>query len=282
MILVQISDTHINDPGQLVYGHHDTAASLRQAIATINAMSPQPDLVLHTGDIASHGSPRRYAYFRELMADLQAPWRAIPGNHDDREALQAACADTDWMPQGGAFVHYVEDVFPVRLICCDSVIVGDVPGELCPERLAWLDARLAEAPERPTIVALHHPPFASAMTGASVQGLLRGGAELSAVLRRHPQVQRVIAGHIHRPITTAFGGTVAFAAPTTCYPFGLDMGPERLLRMTGEPPAIAVHVWVEDGGHEGPSLITHVVPIGEWGEPVTLLKAGERMIAAEH
>ncbi len=238
MILVQISDTHINEPGQLVYGHHDTAESLRRAIEAINAMTPRPDLVLHTGDIASHGSPERYAYFRDIMRDLQAPWRAIPGNHDDRDALQAACTDTDWMPQGEPFVHYVEDAFAVRIICCDSVIAGDVPGEFCPERLAWLDAHLAEAPERPTIVAMHHPLFASAMTGASSQGLLRGGAGLADVLRRHPQVQRVVAGHIHRPITSTFGGTVAFAAPTTCYPFGLDMGPERLLRMTGEPPRL--------------------------------------------
>lgn len=242
MILVQISDTHINEPGQLVYGHHDTAASLRRAIETINAMSPEPDLVLHTGDIASHGSSERYAYFRSIMDELQVPWRAIPGNHDDRRALQAACADTDWMPQHGAFLHYVEDSFSVRIICCDSVIDGEVPGEFCPERLAWLDARLGEAPDKPTLVAMHHPPFASAMTGASLQGLRRGGAELAALLRRYAQVQRVVAGHIHRPITTGFGGTVAFAAPTTCYPFGLDMGPERLLRMTGEPPAIAVHV----------------------------------------
>ncbi|SVE20160.1 uncharacterized protein METZ01_LOCUS473014, partial [marine metagenome] len=60
MFLVQISDTHIDEPDTLVYGHFDTAAALEKAVDAINAMKPGPDLVLHTGDIASHGSLRRY------------------------------------------------------------------------------------------------------------------------------------------------------------------------------------------------------------------------------
>ncbi len=27
------------------------------------------------------------------------------------------------------------------------------------ERLAWLDAKLALAPDRPTLIFMHHPPF---------------------------------------------------------------------------------------------------------------------------
>ena len=35
MLLVQISDTHIDEPGRLVYGHFDTAAALEEAIDEI-------------------------------------------------------------------------------------------------------------------------------------------------------------------------------------------------------------------------------------------------------
>ena len=142
-----------------------------------------------------HATAELYDLFCQLMSDLQAPLRVIPGNHDDREMLRSAFADTDWMPQGGVFQHYVVDALPVRIICCDSVMAGEIQGELCPERLAWLEARLDEAPTQPTIIAMHHPPFASGMTGSSTKGLAHGGPELASLLRRHPQVTRLIAGH---------------------------------------------------------------------------------------
>lgn len=278
MILVQLSDTHLDEPGHYAYERYDTAASLRRAIAMINAMVPQPDLVLHTGDVTFHATAALYDLFCQMMSGLQMPWCVIPGNHDDRQMLRAALRDQAWLPPNGIFHHYVIDAPPVRIICCDSVIPGAIEGELCPQRLTWLAARLDEAPSQPTIVAMHHPPFASGMTGASSQGLLRGGPELAALLRRHPQVIRLIAGHVHRPITTLFAGTMASTAPTTCYSFGLDMGPEQVLCMTGEPPAFAVHVWLDEAGPEGAGLVSHIVPIGDWEAPIVLKKGGQYVL----
>ncbi len=279
MILVQMSDTHIDEPGTLVYGHFDTSQALERAVAAINAMEPGPDLILHTGDIASHGSVARYQAFKAITDELVAPMAVIPGNHDDRDALREVLGGSASLPATGEFLHFVIDDHAVRIICCDSVIAGETPGEMCAERLAWLDARLSEAPERPTIVALHHPPFYSGMTGSSAKGLARGGGELDALLRRHTQVVRVLAGHAHRPMTTAFGGTIAYAGPTTCYPFDLYTGPERLLNITHEPPAIAVHLWLEDATPAGADLVTHTIPIGDWAPPLTLLKAGVKVLA---
>jgi Icc protein len=280
MILVQISDTHIDEPGTLVYGHFDTSLALSKAVATINAMDPGPDLVLHTGDIASRGSVARYEAFKAIAEALKAPLVVIPGNHDDRDALREVLGGTSWLPTTGDFLHFVVEDYPVRLICCDSVIAGETPGEFCSDRLRWLDDRLSEAPDRPTIVALHHPPFYSGMTGSSAKGLVRGGSELDELLRRHSQVVRVLAGHVHRPITAAFGGTIAIAGPTTCYPFGLDTGPERLLNIVHEPPSIGVHLWLDEASPSGADLVSHVVPVGDWDEPITLLKNGVSVLAA--
>ena len=279
MILVQISDTHIDEPGALVYGHFDTSRALARAVDVINAMDPGPDLVLHTGDIASHGSVPRYQAFKEIVGALNVPLAVIPGNHDERNALRQVFGGTSSLPTTGDFLHYVIEDHPVRIICCDSVVAGETPGEMCPERLAWLEARLSEAPDRPTVVALHHPPFYSGMTGSSAKGLVRGGAELDELLRGHGQVVRILAGHVHRAITAEYGCSIAISGPTTCYPFGLDMGPERLLNISHEPPAIAVHLWLPDATPAGPGLISHTLPIGEWAEPITLLKAGVRVLA---
>ena len=276
MILVQITDTHIEAPGELAYGRFDTARNLRAAIDVINQMDPAPDIVLHTGDMAHHGTSEHYSHFRELIADLRAPFFALPGNHDDRNNFRAAFSDTAWMPRRGEFLHYTIDDFPVRILCCDSVLEGRVQGGFCSERLAWIEDQLSQASNQPTIIALHHPPFGSGMTGSTSNGLINGGSLFSAVLKRHKQVVRVIAGHAHRPFTCSFGNTIGYAAPTTCYPFALEMGPQNILSIIDEPPAISVHVWMEDTGVGEPGLVTHTLPIGEWGEPLVLLRNGER------
>ena len=98
MILVQISDTHIDAPDKLVYGHFDTAAMLTRAVGVINAMDPAPDLVLHTGDIASHGDANQYATFKDIADKLTAPLVLMPGNHDNRDALRTAFGGTPWLP----------------------------------------------------------------------------------------------------------------------------------------------------------------------------------------
>ena len=81
-----------------------------------------------------------------------------PGNHDRRGQLRTAFgrraddADDDWM-------CYVVEEFPVRLIALDSVVDDPFSAALPPAQIAWLAARLAEAPDRPTAIFLHHPPF---------------------------------------------------------------------------------------------------------------------------
>ncbi|MEM7251300.1 MAG: phosphodiesterase [Pseudomonadota bacterium] len=274
MVLVQISDTHIEDPGVLVYGRFETAVMLERAVRTINQLSPAPDLVLHTGDIVSHGSEARYERFAEIMGELTVPLRLMPGNHDDRATLRRVFKGHEWLPGDGNFLHFVIDMGALRIVCCDSVIEGSSRGELCAERLRWLKDSLDAAPEQPTIIALHHPPFFGGMTGSTARGLESGGPELIELLERNRQVVRVICGHVHRPITAPLGPTIAFSGPTTCYPFGLDWGPERVLAMTGEPPAVAVHFWLEDATPSGPGLVTHVLPVGDWGERIPLLRDG--------
>ena len=145
MILVQISDTHVDVSNSLVYGRFNTNTALEKAVSVINAMDPLPDLVLHTGDIASRGNVERYERFLQIVDPLQVPIVLIPGNHDERGALRQVFSGTPMLPSNDEFLHYVIDSFPVRLICCDSVIADETPGELCPTRLSWLSDRLDDA-----------------------------------------------------------------------------------------------------------------------------------------
>lgn len=276
MLIAQITDSHIEAAGVLTYGTFDAAASLAKVVEAINGCDPQPDLVIHTGDLVHHGAPEQYGPARSILDGLKAPYVVLPGNHDAREGFAAAFADTAWLPRGGEFLHFAVDDFPVRIVCLDTVIPGVPYGMLCSERLAWLDAQLAAEPAKPTIVACHHPPMDVGLTFSSMVGLSEGGPGMAAILSRNPQVQRVICGHVHRSVIASFGQRAVWAAPATCYQFAADMSQERLLALTGEPPGYSLHVWLDDPV-SGPSLVSHFMPVGDFGEPIALMRRGERV-----
>jgi len=71
----------------------------------------------------------------------------IPGNHDARDAMRAAFPEHRYLPADG-FLQYTVEGLPVRLIALDTLVEGKGHGELCDERLDWLEARLAEATGR--------------------------------------------------------------------------------------------------------------------------------------
>ncbi|MDH7480280.1 MAG: hypothetical protein QHH02_09735, partial [Syntrophomonadaceae bacterium] len=78
---------------------------------------------------------------------------------------------------------------------------------LCATRLRWLDETLAQAPDTPTLMAMHHPPFQTGIAHMDAMGLREGGEALAEVLGRHPQVRRIVCGHLHRSIVGTFGIT---------------------------------------------------------------------------
>ncbi len=129
----------------------------------------------------------------------------IPGNHDNRINLREVVGDqgTAMLP---GFVQYVVDAGPVRLIAHDTNVPGQGGGELCAERLDWLDQRLAEEPMRPTLIAMHHPPFLTGLAALDQIGLANADA-FAAVIARHPQVERIVAGHVHSMMLRRFHGT---------------------------------------------------------------------------
>jgi 3',5'-cyclic AMP phosphodiesterase CpdA len=265
MLIAQITDTHISTPGSRNDRVFRTAEHLARAVAHLRGLQPRPDLVLATGDLVEQGGVDEYDRLREILAPLPMPVFLIPGNHDDRRNLAAAFSIHAYLPRDGGFVQYTVEDWPLRLVALDTLIPGASGGRLCAERLAWLEARLAEAPERPTLVFMHHPPFATGIAAMDEMGL-EGIDELAAVIRRHPQVERMACGHLHRTIVRRFAGTVACTCPATAHQIALDLPPARRLATVMEPPACLLHLWL--GESEG--LVSHVSLIGDRHPPLTI------------
>jgi 3',5'-cyclic AMP phosphodiesterase CpdA len=156
-------------------------------------------------------------------------------------------------------VQYSAELGPLRLVMVDSTRPGEVRGELDRERLAWLDAELAAAPDRPTLLAMHHPPLSTGSKAWDDIGLPAGDRDaLADVLHRHPQVRRIVAGHVHRTITGELDGRAVLAIPSTYVQAQLDLTSSEI-GFSGDPPAFAVHALV-DG-----DLVSHLQPVARSG-----------------
>jgi Icc protein len=253
MLLAQISDLHIKRPGALAYRRVDTGAALARCVAALNALKPRPDVVIMTGDLVDQGDPEQYAHLKTLLAPLEIPYYLLVGNHDDRTALREAFSDRPELRAGGDFVHYAADIGPLRLIALDSLVPGQSAGNLCDARLAWLETQLDAANGQPVIVALHHPPFECGIGHMDALRLGPQAAErLAALIARYPNVERVICGHVHRPMFVRFGGTIASAVPAPAHQVALDLRDDAPSAFMLEPPAFALHRYDAASG-----LVTH-------------------------
>ena len=123
-LLVQLTDTHIEAPGALLYGKLDTARHLQESVQEINAMQPHPDLIMVTGDLVEHPSEASYGNFAELIKPLQAPVYLLPGNHDDPQLMLEMFGDTPNFPAVHATLQYAIEDFPVRVLVLNSHCQG--------------------------------------------------------------------------------------------------------------------------------------------------------------
>ena len=217
---VQISDTHFLALDGEVMGVRP-AQQLVRVLARIAALPTPPRFVLHTGDLVHDSGVAGYTYLRRALAPLGLPLVATLGNHDDRAAFRQGFLKE--LDSDDRRYHGVHAFDGLRVIALDSLVPGEIGGELGREQLAWLVNVLAQPAadgSRGTIIALHHPV---ALAGFSylTEGLLRDAPALAAALAAHP-ILGVLAGHCHAPSMAAFAGTTVVTAPAVACQFAPD------------------------------------------------------------
>ncbi|MEM8622081.1 MAG: phosphodiesterase [Pseudomonadota bacterium] len=241
--IIQLSDTHVTEPGRLAYGRVDTRQALIRAVAHLNALPDRLgpiDGVVLTGDLTDHATPGEYTAFRALIAPLRIPLFVIPGNHDARGPMREAFADAPYLPAEGP-LHWHQRIGEVDVIGLDTTVPGAPHGTLGQTGLGWLEHALSETADRPCLVFTHHPPFDTGIAHMDRMRLRDGDAFL-ALVARHPQVLLVGSGHVHRMIASV-ESVPCVIAPAPAHAVCLDHGSGAEPAFAFEPGAVLAHVW---------------------------------------
>jgi len=246
MLIIQITDTHIVLPDHKAYGVADTAESLSLCIKAINALEPKPDIVLVTGDISNNGKYQELVYAKSLLDKLNAPYFVIPGNHDNRDDLRTIFSgSTCPVASSEKFIQYVINQHEIRVIALDSTIPGKPGAEICSERLNWLEQQLAQAPQKPTLIFMHHPPVKCNVLETDQDGFI-GSDRLGDVIEKYACIKAILCGHIHLQAHVSWRNTVISIAPSTQMRLLLDLTMQKESQFFLDKPAFQMHYWTPD------------------------------------
>ncbi|MEE9328369.1 MAG: phosphodiesterase [Cocleimonas sp.] len=250
MLIAQISDLHIPVQGEKTYGIADMAGNLSICVEHLNQLDPRPEIVLITGDITSKALTEEFAYAAQIISNLNMPFYIIPGNHDDRKKLQNAFKGSSCPSETDDFIQYVIDGHELRIVMVDSTIHGESGGEICHQRAAWLDKKLAKDINKPTLICMHHPPVKCGVIETDINGFI-GDDRLGNVVEKYGNIEAILCGHIHRPAFTRWRGTVVSTAPSMGMQLVLDLN-LKTEAFVLEAPAYQLHYWTPDH-----NLVTH-------------------------
>jgi Icc protein len=210
----QISDSHMgfNKPANT-----DVAGTLKAAVEKINALSVQPEFLLHTGDISHLARPEEFDTVDQILKGAVAKdVFFVPGEHDvigdeGKQYLERYGKETKgegWYSFDKKGVHFIGLVNVVNL---KAGGLGNLGGD----QLDWLAADVKHLKSSTPIVVFAHIPLWSVYpewgwgTDDSAQAL--------GYLRRFGSVS-VLNGHIHQIMQKVEGNVTFHTAASTAFP----------------------------------------------------------------
>ncbi|MDA0148732.1 3',5'-cyclic-AMP phosphodiesterase [Vibrio sp. LaRot3] len=211
--LLQITDTHLfeNEDGCLL--SVNTNGSFEAVVEAIQNTDFEFDAILATGDISQDHTDKSYQRFEQGIVPLQKPCYWLPGNHDYKPSMDSVLPSPQIIQTQHVMLgeHW-------QMILLDSQVVGVPHGRLSDQQLELLDRKLAEHPDKHTLVLLHHHPI---LVGSAWldQHTLKDAEHFWQVIEKHNNVKAVLCGHVHQDMQVEKSGAIAMATPSTCVQF---------------------------------------------------------------
>lgn len=208
---VQLTDTHWGFEGPKA--NPEAMGTLGKAIDAVNALDPQPDFVVFTGDLTHITDDaalrrRRMAEFKQQAGRLRARQiRYLPGEHD-ASGDQGEAYREAFGPSRYVFAHK-----GIHFIALDNVSQeGSILGE---EQLKWFAGTLGHVPkDAPLVIFAHRPlfPLYPDWDWTTTDG------QLALDLLKNHRFVTVFYGHIHQEHHHTTGHIHHHAATSLIFP----------------------------------------------------------------
>ena len=211
---VQISDSHMgfNRPA-----NPDVIATLKAAIAKINALPVPPEFILHTGDISHLSKPEQFDTVDQILQSASTRnVFFVPGEHDVLEDDGKQYRERYGKNTGGAgwYSFNQKGVHFIGLVNVTNLKAGGL-GTLGADQLQWLREDTRHLSKSTPIVVFAHIPLWNIYpdwgwgTDDSAQAL--------SYLKHFGSVT-VLNGHIHQTMQKVEGNVTFHTAASTAFP----------------------------------------------------------------
>lgn len=265
MLIAHLTDFHCVPDGQKLANMLDVNALAKEAVLNVTGgRQYAPDVLIYTGDLTHNADLPSTRAAREALDLSEVPYIAIPGGHDDFDSFAKVFPDQLSIGYGGGAVLNATEIAGHRFVAINTLGKGEVPGWDDPASQE-LDAVLNQAPDTPTTVVLHHPPF---QCNIAVKTYYKDpeaiwARSLKQVISGHPQVKLMPCGHVHRVFQRIWAGAQVCSGASTAVQVDPDFSAfwetashsERNIKLVLEPGFFGLYQW------DGSEFITYTLPI---------------------
>ncbi|MEO1044364.1 MAG: phosphodiesterase [Pseudomonadota bacterium] len=253
MLIAQVTDIHLGfDPDNPAEFNRKR---LDRILEDMLSLDTPPDMLLATGDLIDRGDAESYRRLANAFSICPFPVHMALGNHDMRATYIAQFPKPAF---ADGFLQYEVKAGPLRLLVLDTLEEGRHGGAFCKTRARWLNARLDEDSETPTVIVQHHPPVEVGIAWMNTHPEEPWVARLGECLDGRPNIVAMLCGHVHRTIQSSWHGIPIAVCPSSAPQVALNLAdidpeqPDGRDMIIADPPSYALHWW------NGRQLISHI------------------------
>tara|TARA_R110002020_G_scaffold176756_5_gene369206 strand:- start:1323 stop:2192 length:870 start_codon:yes stop_codon:yes gene_type:complete len=193
---LHLTDLHFGDADD-PHLHSDTEATMQDVLSRVAEIEPRPAFAIASGDLTNAGDAASYRKLARALEGIGMPVVYAIGNHDTREGFREGMLGE----APGTNAPYDHDIVlaGIHVITLDSTTPGAIGGALEPAQFDWLEARLADHPDLPKLLVIHHPPMLGTEEDPDFWRGIRfeDSHRLGEMLKGRSDVKGILSGHIH-------------------------------------------------------------------------------------